>query len=78
MIAYIQVRPTASQDTFRVDLENHTDTLRVSELYTYNQGMDCDRKPDYKSEHEIIAQMLAGISIIRWYHMPGKGVLSQI
>lgn len=64
MIAYIQVRPTASPDTFRVDLENHTDTLRISELYTRNTGMDGDREPEYKSEHEIIAQMLAGISTI--------------
>jgi hypothetical protein len=26
--------------------------------------MDGDKKPDYKSEHEIIAQVLAGISTI--------------
>lgn len=50
MIAYIQVQPTSSPDTFRVDLENHTDTLRVTELYTRNVGMDGDRYPDYKSE----------------------------
>lgn len=70
MIAYIQVRPTTSPDTFRVDLENHTDTLRISELYTRNTGMDGDRYPDYKSEHEIIAQVLAGISTI-------KGIITQ-
>lgn len=64
MIAYIQVRPAASPDTFRVDLENHTDTLRISELYTRNTGMDGDKKPDYKSEHEIIAQVIAGIGTI--------------
>lgn len=64
MIAYIQVQPTATPETFRVDLENHTDTLRISELYTRNTGMDGDRKADYKSEHEIIAQVLAGISTI--------------
>lgn len=70
MIAYIQVRPTASPDTFRVDLENHTDTLRITELYSRNTGMDDDRYPDYKSEHEIIAQVLAGISTI-------KGIITQ-
>ena len=70
MIAYIQVRPTASPDIFRVDLENHTDTLRISELYTYNKGMEGDRRPEYKSEHEIIAQVLAGISTI-------NGIISQ-
>ena len=70
MIAYIQVRPTAVPETFRVDLENHTDTLRISELYTRNTGMDDDRYPDYKSEHEIIAQVIAGITTI-------KGIISQ-
>lgn len=70
MIAYIQVQPTATPETFRVDLENHTDTLRISELYTRNTGMDDDRYPDYKSEHEIIAQVLAGITSI-------KGIISQ-
>ena len=70
MIAYIQVRPTANPNTFRVDLENHTDTLRISELYTRNTGMEGDRKPEYKSEHEIIAQVLAGISTI-------KGIITQ-
>jgi hypothetical protein len=53
-----------------VDLENHTDTLRVSELYTRNTGMDDDRYPDYKSEHEIISQILAGITSI-------KGIITQ-
>lgn len=70
MIAYIQVRPTASPDTFRVDLENHTDTLRISELYTRNTGMDDDRYPDYKSEHEIISQVVAGITTV-------KGIITQ-
>ena len=70
MIAYIQVQPTATPETFRVDLENHTDTLRISELYTRNTGMDDDRYPDYKSEHEVIAQVLAGITTI-------KGIISQ-
>jgi hypothetical protein len=70
MIAYIQVQPTAVPETFRVDLENHTDTLRVSELYSRNTGMDDDRYPDYKSEHEIISQILAGITSI-------KGIISQ-
>lgn len=70
MIAYIQVQPTTSPETFRVDLENHTDTLRISELYTRNTGMDDDRYPDYKSEHEIISQLVAGITTI-------KGIISQ-
>lgn len=70
MIAYIQVQPTSSRDTFRVDLENHTDTLRISEMYTRNTGMDDDRYPDYLSEHEIISQIIAGISTI-------KGVITQ-
>ena len=70
MIAYIQVQPTSSPDTFRVDLENHTDSLRISELYTRNTGMDDDRYPDYLSEHEIISQVIAGISTI-------KGVITQ-
>ena len=70
MIAYIQVQPTAVPETFRVDLENHTDTLRISELYTRNTGMDDDRYPDYKSEHEIIAQVLAGVTTI-------KGLITQ-
>lgn len=70
MIAYIQIQPTATPETFRVDLENHTDTLRISELYTRNTGMDDDRYPDYKSEHEIIAQMLAGVTTI-------KGLITQ-
>lgn len=70
MIAYIQVQPTAVPETFRVDLENHTDTLRISELYTRNTGMDDDRYPDYKSEHEMISQILAGITSI-------KGIISQ-
>ena len=70
MIAYIQVQPTSSPDTFRVDLENHTDTLRISELYTRNTGMDDDRYPDYMSEHEVISQVIAGISTI-------KGVITQ-
>jgi hypothetical protein len=70
MIAYIQVQPTANPETFRVDLENHTDTLRISELYSRNTGMDDDRYPDYKSEHEIISQILAGITSI-------KGIITQ-
>jgi hypothetical protein len=70
MIAYIQVQPTANPETYRVDLENHTDTLRISELYTRNTGMDDDRYPDYKSEHEVIAQVLAGITTI-------KGLITQ-
>jgi hypothetical protein len=70
MIAYIQVQPTAVPETFRVGLENHTDTLRISELYTRNTGMDDDRYPDYKSEHEIISQILAGITSI-------KGIITQ-
>ena len=70
MIAYIQVQSTASPETFRVDLENHTDTLRISELYSRNTGMDDDRYPDYKSEHEIISQIIAGITTI-------KGIISQ-
>ena len=70
MIAFIQVRPTAVPETFRVDLENHTDTLRISELYSRNTGMDDDRYPDYKSEHEVIAQMLAGVTTV-------KGIISQ-
>ena len=70
MIAYIQVQPTATPETFRVDLENHTDTLRVSELYSRNTGMDDDRYPDYKSEHEVIAQVLAGITTV-------KGLITQ-
>ena len=70
MIAYIQVQPTANPDTFRVDLENHTDTLRVTELYTRNVGMDGDKYPDYLSEHEIIHQILAGITSI-------KGIITQ-
>lgn len=70
MIAYLQVQPTSSPDTFRVDLENHTDTLRISELYTRNTGMDDDRYPDYMSEHEVISQVIAGISTI-------KGVITQ-
>ena len=65
MIAYIQVQPTANPDTFRVDLENHTDTLRVTELYTRNVGMDGDKYPDYLSEHEVIHQIIAGISSIK-------------
>lgn len=70
MIAYIQVQPTSSPDAFRVDLENHTDSLRISELYTRNTGMDDDRYPDYLSEHEVISQIIAGISTI-------KGVITQ-
>lgn len=70
MIAYIQVQPTSSPDAFRVDLENHTDTLRISEIYTRNVGMDGDRYPDYKSEHEVISQIIAGISTI-------KGIITQ-
>ena len=70
MIAFIQVQPTAVPETFRVDLENHTDTLRISELYTRNTGMDGDRYPDYKSEHEIISQIVAGITTI-------NGIISQ-
>ena len=70
MIAYIQVQPTSSPDAFRVDLENHTDTLRISEIYARNVGMDGDRYPDYKSEHEIISQVIAGISTI-------KGIITQ-
>ena len=70
MIAYLHVSNTDRDHTFRIDLENHTDTLRVSELYTLNTGMDDDRYPDYKSEHEVIAQMLAGITTI-------KGIISQ-
>lgn len=70
MIAYIQVQPTSSPNTYRVDLENHTDTLRITELYSRNVGMDDDRYPDYLSEHEIISQVIAGISTI-------KGVITQ-
>lgn len=70
MIAYLHVSNTDRDHTFRIDLENHTDTLRVSELYTLNTGMDDDRYPDYKSEHEIISQILAGITTI-------KGIISQ-
>lgn len=70
MIAYIQVQPTSSPDTFRVDLENHTDTLRISELYSRNIGMDGNRYPDYKSEHEVISQVIAGITTI-------KGIITQ-
>ena len=70
MIAYIQVQPTAVPETFRVDLENHTDTLRITELYTRNVGMDGDKCPDYLSEHEIIHQILAGITSI-------KGIITQ-
>lgn len=70
MIAYLQVQPTSNPDTYRVDLENHTDTLRISEIYTRNIGMDGGRKADYKSEHEIIAQILMGITSIR-------GIISQ-
>ena len=70
MIAYIQVQPTAVPETFRVDLENHTDTLRITELYTRNVGMDGDKYPDYLSEHEIIHQILAGITSI-------KGIITQ-
>ena len=65
MIAYIQVQPTAVPETFRVDLENHTDTLRITELYTRNVGMDGDKYPDYLSEHEVIHQIIAGISSIK-------------
>lgn len=65
MIAYIQVQPTSNPDTYRVDLENHTDTLRVTELYTRNVGMDGDKYPDYLSEHEVIHQIIAGISSIK-------------
>ena len=70
MIAYLHVSNTDRDHTFRIDLENHTDTLRVSELYTLNSGMDGDRYPDYKSEHEIISQILAGITTM-------KGIISQ-
>lgn len=70
MIAYLQVQPTANTETYRVDLENHTDTLRISELYTRNTGMDDDKYPDYLSEHEIIHQILAGITSI-------KGIITQ-
>lgn len=70
MIAYIQVQPTSRPDTYRVDLENHTDTLRISEIYTRNIGMDGDKYPDYLSEHEIISQVIAGISTI-------KGIITQ-
>lgn len=65
MIAYIQVQPTCRPDTYRVDLENHTDTLRISEIYTRNVGMDGDKYPDYLSEHEIIHQIIAGISTVK-------------
>ena len=70
MIAYIQVQPTAHPETYRVDLENHTDTLRITELYTRNVGMDGDKYPDYLSEHEIIHPILAGITSI-------KGIITQ-
>lgn len=70
MIAYITVQPTSNPDTFRISLTNHTDTLRIIELYSRNTGMDDDRYPDYKSEHEIIAQVIAGISTI-------KGIVTQ-
>ena len=72
MIAYIQVQPTANTETYRVDLENHTDTLRISELYSRNTGMDDDRYPDYKSEHEVISQMLAGVTTIKGLITQGK------
>lgn len=39
-------------------------------MYTRNTGMDDDRYPDYLSEHEIISQIIAGISTI-------KGVITQ-
>lgn len=70
MIAYITVQPTSNPDTFRISLTNHTDTLRIIELYTRNIGMDGDKYPDYKSEHEIISQVIAGISTI-------KGIITQ-
>lgn len=65
MIAYIQVRPTDREYTYRVFLTNHTDTLRITELYSYNKGMDGDHYPDYMSEHEVIAQFIGGITTIK-------------
>ena len=70
MIAYLHVSNTNRDHTFRIDLENHTDTLRVSELYTLNTGMDGDRYPDYTSEHEIISSMIAGVTTM-------KGLITQ-
>lgn len=70
MIAYLHVSNTDRDHTFRIDLENHTDTLRVSELYTLNAGMDGDRYPDYTSEHEIISSMIAGVTSM-------KGLITQ-
>ena len=70
MIAYITVQPTSNPDTFRISLTNHTDTLRIVELYSRNTGMDNDKYPDYMSEHEIISQVIAGISTI-------KGIITQ-
>ena len=70
MIAYITVQPTSNSDTFRISLTNHTDTLRIIELYSRNTGMDDDKYPDYLSEHEIISQVIAGVSTI-------KGIVAQ-
>lgn len=70
MIAYITVQPTSNSDTFRISLTNHTDTLRIIELYSRNTGMDDDKYPDYFSEHEIISQVIAGVSTI-------KGIVAQ-
>lgn len=70
MIAYITVQPTSNPDTFRISLTNHTDTLRIIELYSRNTGMDDDKYPDYLSEHEIISQVIAGVSTI-------KGIVAQ-
>ena len=65
MIACIQVQPTDREYTYRVFLTNHTDTLRITEIYSYNKGMDGDHYPDYMSEHEIISQIITGISTIK-------------
>lgn len=70
MIAYITVQPTSNPDTFRISLTNHTDTLRIVELYSRNTGMDDTKYPDYLSEHEIISQVIAGVSTI-------KGIVAQ-
>lgn len=70
MIAYITVQATSNPDTFRISLTNHTDTLRIIELYSRNTGMDDDKYPNYLSEHEIISQVIAGVGTI-------KGIVAQ-
>lgn len=65
MLGYIHISPTDRDHTFRVSLENHTDTLRISELYTVNVGMDNNKYPDYLSENEVISQFISGINTIK-------------